>query len=173
MTATQGFLFGSQVVIEGLGVVMNHGMSRFDFSPAGSPNAPAPLKRPFHNMSPTIVLDSAGRPRHAVGLPGGTKIVTVTAQLLADMIDFGLSPEEAVRAPRVHIETADPIAASSGVPDATLRGLEAMGHTTVRGQAVGGPPTEIAGMANAMSIDLATRRPVAASQGEAGSAVNF
>ncbi len=46
MTATQGGLYGSTVVIDGLGLVMGHGMSRFDLVD-GSPNAPAAGKRRF------------------------------------------------------------------------------------------------------------------------------
>ena len=49
LTATQGAYFGSHVVIPGLGLVMNHGMSRFDFPPAqggpGNPNVPLPGDR--------------------------------------------------------------------------------------------------------------------------------
>lgn len=172
VTATQGYLFGSQVVIEGLGLVLGHGMSRFDFSSPNSPNVPVVGKRPFHNMAPAIVLQN-GKPRFAVGLPGGPKIVTVTTQLLINLIDFHLTPEQAVTAPRIHVETQDPIGVSSAVPDTVLRALEAMGHTTVRGQTVGGPPTEIAGTANALSIDPVTRIPVAASQGGPGAALNF
>lgn len=172
VTATQGWLFGSTVVIDGLGVVLGHGMSRFDYSPSDSPNAPAKGKRPFHNMSPTIVVKD-NQPRFAVGLPGGPKIVTVTAQLLVDLIDFHLSPAATVAAPRIHIETQEPIAASSGVTDATLRALEELGHKTVRGQTVGGPPTEIAGTANALAIDPATRIATAASQAGPTAALNF
>src|SRR5205085_4838018 len=80
VTATQGYLYGSQVAIDGLGLVMGHGMSRFDLA-EGSPNAPAPGKRMFHNMAPTILLNSDGRPFAAGGLPGGPKLAPVTAQL--------------------------------------------------------------------------------------------
>src|SRR5207248_9267511 len=75
LTATHGYLYGSAVVIDGLGLVLGHGMSRFDLAP-GSPNAPAAGKRMFHNMAPTLLLGRAGsrqRPEAfaAVGLPGG------------------------------------------------------------------------------------------------------
>ena len=55
LTATQGSQFGSCVVVEGLGLVLGHGMSRFDFKP-GHANAPAAGKRPQHNMAPTLIL---------------------------------------------------------------------------------------------------------------------
>src|SRR5262249_37287246 len=111
LTSTQGFQFGSRVVIEGLGLVMGHGMSRLEFAP-NAPNRPVPGKRMHHNMSPTIALVD-GKPFCAVGLPGGTKIITVTAQLLVNLIDFGCSATQTVHAPRVHAEScSEPIAVS-------------------------------------------------------------
>ena len=83
LTATQGWMYGSHLVVDGMGLVLNHGMSPFTFSP-GHPNAPAAGKRMQHNMSPMIVLEAeTGRPAFAFGLPGGPKIVNVTAQLAA------------------------------------------------------------------------------------------
>src|SRR5262249_20322551 len=61
LTATHGYLYGSAVVIDGLGLVLGHGMSRFDLA-AGSPNEPAAGKRMAHNMAPAILLGPAGRP---------------------------------------------------------------------------------------------------------------
>ncbi len=87
LTATQGWQYGSHLVVDGMGLVLNHGMSRFDYSP-GSPNAPAGGKRMQHNMSPMLVLEG-GRPAFAFGLPGGPKIVSVTAQLALDLIALG------------------------------------------------------------------------------------
>jgi gamma-glutamyltranspeptidase/glutathione hydrolase len=161
ITATQGFHFGSQMVIDGLGLVMNHGMSRFDYIP-GHPNSPAPGKRMCHNMAPTIALRD-GQPLCAVGLPGGAKIVTVTAQLLINLLDFGTSPADAVSAPRIHNEGDQTIAVSSRVSDETIRELQSKGHTVVRGQTVGGPPNEIAGTANAISINPNDQKISAAS----------
>jgi gamma-glutamyltranspeptidase/glutathione hydrolase len=170
MTATLGYLFGSAVVIDGLGLVMNHGMSRFDLTP-GSANGPAPGKRMQHNMAPTIVMGPENRPFAAVGLPGGPKIVTVTAQLVSRLVDFGMSPEEAVHAGRVHAEADGPVAVSSAVPDAVIDELEAFGHTVRRGQDVGGPPNEIGGVANALVIDWKTGTVSAASQAGPDAAV--
>jgi gamma-glutamyltranspeptidase/glutathione hydrolase len=152
LTATQGFQFGSRVVIEGLGLVMGHGMSRFEFAP-DHPNRPVPGKRMHHNMSPTIALFD-GKPFCAVGLPGGTKIITVTAQLLVNLIDFGCSATQTVHAPRVHAEAGEgePIAVSGSLPDSIVSELKQMGHQVVRGQSIGGPPNEVAGPANAVLL---------------------
>jgi gamma-glutamyltranspeptidase/glutathione hydrolase len=163
MTATHGYQFGSAVAIDGLGLVMGHGMSRFDQAP-GNPNSPAAGKRMYHNMAPTIVLGPDGQPRAAVGLPGGTKIVTVTAQLVVSLIDFAATPDAAVHAGRIHAEADGPVAVSSAVSNAVIAELEAMGHAVRRGQDVGGPPAEIGGVANALLIDPATAEMSAASQ---------
>jgi gamma-glutamyltranspeptidase/glutathione hydrolase len=151
LTATQGMQFGSRVVIEGLGLVLGHGMGRFDFSRADHPNRPQPGKRMHHNMSPTIVMQS-GRPFAAVGLPGGTKIITVTAQLLVNLIDFRCTPKETVHAPRVHTDGDEPIAVSGSLAQPAVDELSAMGHQVVRGQSIGGPPNEVAGPANAVVV---------------------
>ena len=161
LTATQGYQFGAMVCIEGLGLVLGHGMSRFDFIP-GHPNAPAPNKRMFHNMSPTIVMRD-GAPVAAIGMPGGPKIVTVTAQLAANLIDFGMSAEQTVTAPRVHTEGGEQIAVSSAVPETTVDELKSQGHSVRRGQDVGGPKSEIGGQANAITIDPTTGALSAAS----------
>src|SRR5262249_38792459 len=66
LTATQGYLFGSQRVAAGLGLILGHGMSRFDYA-SRHPNAPAPGKRMQHNMSPVMILKD-GKPRFAFGM---------------------------------------------------------------------------------------------------------
>jgi gamma-glutamyltranspeptidase / glutathione hydrolase len=175
VTATHGYLYGSAVVIDGLGLVLGHGMSRFDLAP-GSPNAPAAGKRMYHNMAPTVLLGRAGSrqrpvPFAAVGLPGGSKIITVTAQLVVSLVDFGATPAVAVHAGRVHAEADEPIAVSSVVPDTVVEELRALGHTVRRGQDVGGPPDEIGGPANALVIDPRRGTVSAASQTGEGAAV--
>ena len=85
-TATHGGGFGSHVAIEGLGLMLGHGMSRFAFN-SPDPNFPVGGKRPQHNMSPLIVLHR-GKPFAALGLPGGRVIVDFTAQMAVSLIDF-------------------------------------------------------------------------------------
>jgi len=138
-------------------------MSRFDLT-EGSPNAPAAGKRMFHNMAPMVLLAPGRQPWAAVGLPGGPKIVTVTAQLVVSLADFKVPPAIAVSAPRVHVEADEPIAVSATVAEPVIDKLRAMGHTVTRGQAVGGLTDEIGGKANAIVIDPATQDVLAASQ---------
>ena len=164
ITATQGWLFGAGVCIEGTGLFMGHGMSRFDPVP-GAPNAPAPGKRMHHNMSPVIVLDADGTPTAAAGMAGGPKIVTVTAQLLSSLIDFGASAAEAIAAPRVHTEGGEPIAVSRTTPPDVVAALERRGHTVRLGQDIGGPPDQIGGTVNIIAIGSDGRPSAASSAG--------
>ncbi len=137
LTATQGWMYGSHLVVEGLGLVLNHGMSRCDFV-SGHPNAPAPGKRMQHNMSPMIALRD-GRPAFAFGLPGGPKIVNVTAQLAVDTILFGAKPKDAIAAPRLHTQGSEPLLVSAHMPDHTIAELEVLGHSIRREADMGGP----------------------------------
>jgi gamma-glutamyltranspeptidase/glutathione hydrolase len=159
VTATQGGGFGSRVVVPGTGLVLGHGMSRFDFTPG--PNFPAPGKRMQHNMAPMLALRD-GKPVLGFGLPGGRMIVTVTSQLAVNVIDFKQTAEQAVLAPRVHNEGSEVLKVSPQVPEQTVRELAALGHKVERAASLGGP-------ANMVRIDPASGRIDAASEaGPAG-----
>jgi gamma-glutamyltranspeptidase/glutathione hydrolase len=153
LTATQGWMYGSHLVVDGLGLVLNHGMSRFDYSP-GHPNAPAPRKRMQHNMAPMIALRS-GRPAFAYGLPGGPKIVSVTAQLALDTIVFGAKPPAAIATPRLHTQGGDPLIVSAHMPERLVDELEKMGHTIRREANMGGPVGVLAVEQESGQIDAA------------------
>lgn len=152
MTATQGAQFGSGVVIEGLGLVLGHGMSRFEYTKPHHPNAPAPGKRPQHNMSPAIVLKD-GEPVAAMGMPGGTRIPTVTAQLIVSLIDFDATPEQAVHATRVHYEGTGQMIVSQTTPKLVARELEAMGYKLQFGEHALGTPIMLGGPAGIVQVD--------------------
>jgi gamma-glutamyltranspeptidase/glutathione hydrolase len=164
LTATQGWMYGSHLVVDGLGLVLNHGMSRFNYEP-GHPNAPAAGKRMQHNMSPTIALCD-GKPAFAWGLPGGPKIVTVTAQLILDAIAFGATPAESIAAPRLHTVGDEPLLVSSHTPDAVIAELENLGHAVQREEDMGGP-------VNALAINQATGQIAAASGETTGAVAGF
>lgn len=137
LTATQGWMYGSHLVVDGLGLVLNHGMSRFEYSPC-HPNSPVAGKRMQHNMAPMIALDS-GRPAYAFGLPGGPKIVSVTAQLGLDILAFACSPRDSIAAPRIHTMGTEPLQASQHLPVAVCDDLEKLGHRVRREADMGGP----------------------------------
>jgi gamma-glutamyltranspeptidase/glutathione hydrolase len=95
---------GTGMTVPGYGFLLNNEMTDFDFA-ASSPstadvNLPAAGKRPRSSMDPTIVLRH-GRPDFAVGSPGGATIITTVTQILINHIDFGMSLENAIAAPRV------------------------------------------------------------------------
>jgi gamma-glutamyltranspeptidase/glutathione hydrolase len=100
VTLTQGGSFGAQVTVEGLGITLGHGMSRFDPRP-GHPNAPGPHKRPLHNMCPAVVLRE-GRAVLAVGAAGGVRIPSAILEVLIHFVLGGMPMEDSVAAPRLH-----------------------------------------------------------------------
>ncbi len=135
-TATHGGDYGSHVAIEGLGLMLGHGMSRFD-SRNSEPNCPAPGKRPQHNMSPLLVLRQ-GKPYAGLGLPGGRFIVTVTAQLAVNLIDFKASPQQVVSSPRFHTEGGALLQVTSDLPAAVIEALRRGGRELEVKDALGG-----------------------------------
>jgi gamma-glutamyltranspeptidase/glutathione hydrolase len=163
-TATHGEAFGSRVAVDGLGLMLGHGMSRFDTNPA-SPNFPSPRKRPQHNMSPLVIMRD-GRPYAALGLVGGPKIVTVTAQLAANLIDFRADPPKAVSAPRIHTEGNDPILVTSNTQGDIVEELRSKGRRVKTVPSIGGP-------ANIIVIDPKTQHVKAAASSGPGGVIVF
>jgi gamma-glutamyltranspeptidase/glutathione hydrolase len=160
LTATHGGGFGAHVAIEGLGLMLGHGMSRFA-NTSDSPNYPRPLKRPQHNMAPVVVL-RRGKPYAGLGLPGGRFIVSVTAQLVASLIDFKATPREAVTAARIHTEGQEPILVTSNMPGAVIDELKRRGNRVDVRESLGGD-------ANVVVIDPSTNLvQAAASEGSTG-----
>lgn len=102
MTFTHGGYFGAQVTVDGLGLVLGQGLSRFDPRP-GRANSPRPGKRPLHNMCPTIVLKD-GHPVLAVGATGGRRIVNAVTRAVSAYVGESLTVSDAVAAPRIHTE---------------------------------------------------------------------
>jgi gamma-glutamyltranspeptidase / glutathione hydrolase len=129
LTFTHGGHFGAQVTVDGLGLVLGHGVSRFDPRP-GRPNSPGPGKRPLHNMCPTVVT-KAGVPALAVGAAGGRRIVNAVANVLAYRLGDNLSLEAAVKAPRVHTEGGLTLTAEAGYPG--VAAFKAAGYTVTTG----------------------------------------
>jgi gamma-glutamyltranspeptidase/glutathione hydrolase len=130
LTLTHGGSFGAQVTVEGLGLTLGHGMSRFDPRP-GHPNSPGPGKRPLHNMCPTVVLRD-GRPVLALGGRGGRKIPNAVFAVLAQAIGRSTSPATAVDAPRLHTEGGLRVELEPGWPEMAATRLKEVGYTVVR-----------------------------------------
>jgi len=109
-TYTLNGWFGSGVVVEGAGFLLNDEMDDFSSKPGapnmfgvvgGSANAIAPHKRPLSSMTPTILVKD-GKPAMVIGTPGGSRIFTWVFQVLANVYDNGLSLAGALKAPRFH-----------------------------------------------------------------------
>ncbi len=119
----------SGVVTPGLGFGYNDYMNCFDPRP-GRPNSVRPGKTRVTMMTPTMVFDE-GELRICVGAPGGTKIVTGILQVIVNVLDHGMTPVEAVSAPRVDFQ-GDVVQAEARVPLAVTRGLESLGYRVNR-----------------------------------------
>jgi gamma-glutamyltranspeptidase/glutathione hydrolase len=102
--------FGSYVAAPHTGFLLNDEMDDFTSKPGvanmfglvqGAANEIAPGKRPLSSMTPTIALRD-GRVAIVAGSPGGPTIITTVLQVLMNVIDFGMTPQQAVDAPRFH-----------------------------------------------------------------------
>ncbi len=126
-TQTLQKAFGSKVTTPGTGMLLDNHMSLMDPVP-GNPNSIAGGQRILSSMAPTIVLRD-GQPFLALGTPGGKRIFGAVAQALLNVIDHGMTLQEAVEAPCVWTEGVD-LEVERGFAD--VRGLaaalEALGH---------------------------------------------
>jgi gamma-glutamyltranspeptidase/glutathione hydrolase len=119
----------SGVIPPGLGFMLNGAMNWYDPRP-GRAGSIAPGKRRFSLMSPSIVFESE-RPVATIGAPGGPWIGVAILQGLLNLLDWGMTMQESVMAPRISA-TSDAIDISNRIPRATQRALEAMGYTVQR-----------------------------------------
>ncbi len=125
LTQTHGGGYGSRVAVPGLGIVLNHGMSRFDPRP-GRPNSIGPGKKVLNNTSP-LIMTFDDRPMAAIGLPGGRMIPSVIANFVVGLADFGMTPGEVIGRPRIHT-IGGAVLATRDLPEAARNAIEARGH---------------------------------------------
>jgi gamma-glutamyltranspeptidase/glutathione hydrolase len=145
-TTSLNFSYGVGLVAGDTGILLNNTLDDFAAKPGapnafgligGSANAPAPGKRPLSSMTPTIVLKD-GAPVLITGAPGGSRIITTVLQVIVNSIDFDLPVAQAVAAPRVHHQwRPDAVLVEPGVPAATRRALEKLGHKVEAGPLFG------------------------------------
>ncbi|MFJ9811779.1 gamma-glutamyltransferase [Streptomyces sp. NPDC101158] len=124
---------GSGITVPGRGFLLNNELTDFSFAPASpavhDPNLPGPGKRPRSSISPTIVLDKAGRPVLALGSPGGATIITTVLQTLTGVVDRGLPLVDAIAAPRASQRNQATTELEPALWNSPLRAeLEAIGH---------------------------------------------
>jgi gamma-glutamyltranspeptidase/glutathione hydrolase len=126
-TQTLQSAFGSKVTAADTGMLLNNHMSLMD-PVAGNTNSIEPGKRVLSSMAPTIVLRD-GRAFVALGTPGGKRIFGAVAQAILNVIDHGMSLQEAVEAPRMWTEGAQlELVRGFAKVDALGSALEALGH---------------------------------------------
>ena len=124
-TQTIHAVFGSKVTTPGTGMLLNNTMNIFDPHP-GNANSIAPGKRMVSSMSPTIVMKD-GKPFMALGTPGATRIFPSVLQAIVNVIDHGMTLQEAVEAPRVWTQ-GQALEVEPGISDEAREGLRKMGH---------------------------------------------
>ena len=134
-TQTINNLFGAKILIPGLGAVPNNYMNLYDPRP-GHALSLAPGKRVTTSMSPVMAL-RGGKLVYALGLPGGKRIFPSALQALLNLIDHGMSLQQAVEAPRVWTE-GNALEVELAVPDGVRATLTSMGHKVVAVPTVAG-----------------------------------
>ena len=127
VTQTINFFFGSGVVVDGTGIIMNDEMDDFVTTNPKHANAPAPGKRPLSSMTPTIVLKD-GKPFMTLGSPGGPRIITTVAQIIMNVIDFDMDLQSAITDARMFCPNASVAQMEKPLAEAIAKGLEARGH---------------------------------------------
>lgn len=146
LTLTHGGGFGARVVAPGMGLLLGHGVSRFDPRP-GKANSPGPRKKPLHNMCPTIVR-RGGEPELAVGGRGGRRIPNSVLSVLLDFCRVGGSAERAIAAPRLHVEGGLDVRMDEPWDAAAVEGINAVGYNIARSSVA---------IASAVGIDPVTK----------------
>lgn len=151
LTTTVNFLYGSAVTVTGAGFVLNDEMDDFTSKPGepnayglvqGRANAIEPGKRMLSAMTPTIVTGRDGRVLLVTGARGGPRIITATWQVLSNVVDHGMTVDEAVRAPRVHHQHLPDILfyEEHGLLAAEIAALESQGHRVEPRGGIGNAP---------------------------------
>jgi len=139
LTTTVNEPFGSCVVAQGTGVLLNDEMDDFAVAPGvmnafdvrgGSENAPGPGKVPLSSMAPTFVFSPGGDLRLVLGAAGGSTIPTTVAQAIIQVLDYRMPIDRALAAPRIHHNLFPDVirVEPQGMEASTARALEARGH---------------------------------------------
>ncbi len=146
-TETINLVFGSLLMVEQFGIVLNNQMDDFTTQP-GKPNAfgltqsprnaPAPMKRPLSSMTPTVILKD-GHPEIVAGASGGPRIISGTIESILNVLYFDKSAEEAVGLPRFHHQyLPDKLEFEESWSDAARdEAMKKLGYTLGKTKAVG------------------------------------
>jgi len=144
-TYTLGADFGSGVMIEGTGILLNNQMNNFSHEQAAAaaargapppPNAMRPGKRMLSTMMPTMLFRN-GRPWLITGTPGGGTIIDTVLQIVVDVVDFRLNVAEATHQPRIYQSATNTLRVEPNFNPDTLAALRGLGHRITSGQTMG------------------------------------
>ena len=138
LTYTLEFGYGSHIVVEGAGFLLNNEMGDFNEQPGVTnikgeigtpPNQIRPEQRMLSSMTPTIVAKD-GIPLFATGTPGGKTIINTTMQTILNIVDHGMTIAEAIEAPRIHHQWLPDITTfeKRGISADTQATYESFGH---------------------------------------------
>lgn len=138
VTTTLNDGYGCKTVVSGAGFLLNNEMDDFSVKPGvpnmygaigNAKNAITPGKRMLSSMTPTIVLKD-GQPYLVVGSPGGTTIPTSVFQALVNVLEFNMTPHDAINSPMFHHQwLPDWVSVEKDFPEDVKKQLEAMGYT--------------------------------------------
>jgi gamma-glutamyltranspeptidase / glutathione hydrolase len=138
LTTTVNLGFGAHLVAGKTGIVLNDQMDDFSLTPGvpnafgligNEQNAVAPRKRPLSSMTPTIAVDASGQVKVVVGAAGGPTIISATAEVLLNVVDWKLDAQAAVAAPRIHDQWfPDLLMVEPDIVRDVTAGLEQRGH---------------------------------------------
>ncbi len=139
-TYTLMFSFGSGVVIEGTGILMNNNIGNFTLRPdipdafglmGSEDNMIHPYRRPVSSMSP-IIVSKDGKPFFMTGTPGGSKIISANMQMVLNVLEYGMNIADASVTPRIHHQWYPAeLQVESGISPDTVSLLRQKGHTVV------------------------------------------
>lgn len=146
VTYTLNLNFGSGIVAEGTGILLNNEMDDFSSKPGvpnafgligGEANAIAAKKRPLSSMTPTLVMKD-NKPFLVTGSPGGARIITTVLQSIVNTIDYKMNVAEAISVPRVHHQwLPDELRIEEGISPDTIHLLQKEGYKVVTKASMG------------------------------------
>jgi gamma-glutamyltranspeptidase/glutathione hydrolase len=126
VTKTVNHFFGSCLVAEGTGILLNDTMADFA-TRKYDVNSVDKRKKPLSTMSPTMILKD-GKPFAVLGSPGGARIINAVVQVISKLIDHDMDIQDAIASPRIHQNTSDILYYEDRIEEEELDKLEKMGH---------------------------------------------
>ncbi|MGH7482223.1 MAG: gamma-glutamyltransferase, partial [Longimicrobiales bacterium] len=120
-------MFGSGRMVPGTGIILQNRGSLFTLDPA-HPNLLAPGKRPYHTLSPSMVLHPDGSLFMVFGTPGGDGQTQTLAQVFNNIVLFGMTPQQAIEAPRWRSYSGGRLALEPDYGQEVASALAALGH---------------------------------------------